>query len=256
MWHLYLHPLINKSPWGYEENDKLKLIVPRNNCQNWKLIAEQLGTNRSELTVCKHYFSNFRQKYKKGEFTYGEDKKLLETINMYRIGKFIQWSKVTKHFKNRTRGQLHHRYTYYLSQDTKKTGKFSEAEDILLMICVDKFGRNFKKCAHYIPERSMIQLKSRYNTNLQHAVRKDTWTPEDDHTIMKHVEKHGARLWPKLSAQVLRSTGQLRQRYNRIRAHLDAVPNMELASVPRRSKDIIEKEDGTFALYRSVMYFK
>lgn len=250
MWHLYLHPSINKSPWTTEENDKLKVIAENNNFQNWKDIALKLGTNRSELSVCKHYFGQLSQKYKKGEFTYGEDKKLLEIVNMYRIGKLIQWSKVTKHFKDRSRGQLHHRYTYFLSQDTKKTGKFSTAEDILLMICVNKFGRNYKKCAEYITDRTMVQLKARFSNNLQHRVRKDNWTQEDDKMIMAHVQKYGGRFWSKLSNRTFRSKGQLRQRYNRIKAYLDASPSRDLSSVPRRFRELSVKDDGSYALRR------
>lgn len=249
MWHLYLHPSINKSPWTTPENENLKSIAKMYRYQNWKQIALKLGTNRSELSVCKHYFSNLSQKYKKGEFTYWEDKKLLDAVNKIKIGNFIQWSKVTKQFKNRSRGQLHHRYTYYLSQDMKKTGKFSKAEDILLMICVDKFGRNFKKCSEFIPDRSMIQLKARFVNNLQHTVRKANWTVEEDERIMAHVEKYGPILWSRLAHITLRSRGQLRQRYGRIRNYLDANPNMLLVNVPRRSKPKTE-EDESDALCR------
>lgn len=249
MWHLYLHPSINKSPWTPEETENLKSIAKTNSYENWKDIALKLGTNRSELTVCKHYFSNHSQKYKKGEFTYWEDKKLLHTINLYKIGNIIEWSKVSKRFKNRSRSQLHHRYTYYLSQDMKKTGKFSKAEDIILMICVDKFGRNFKKCCDYIPDRSMVQLKARFVNNLHKTIRKANWTVQDDERIMSHVEAYGPTMWSKLAKSIFRSRGQLRQRYHRIKNYLDANPNMNISNVPRRSKQIKE-DDGTQEMCR------
>lgn len=255
MWHLYLHPEINKSPWKSEENEKLQVIVKKHKIQNWKEITLQLGTRRSELSACKHYFSNLSHKYKKGEFTYEEDKKLLDTIKMYKIGNYIQWNKVTKHFENRTRGQLHHRYTYYLSQDMKKRGKFTKSEDILLMICVDKFGKNFKKCAEYIPDRSMVQCKARYANNLQRTIRKGNWTLEEDKSIMAHVEEHGARLWTRLAKIMLRSRGQLRQRYFRIKIHLDTLPDTELSTVPRRTTSSTLSDDGEYELCRLVKYF-
>lgn len=238
MWHLYVHPSLNKTDWSPEENDRLKVLAKKYKFQNWKEIASKLGTNRSEFSACKQYFSNLCQKHKKGEFTYEEDKKLLQVVNQYKIGKYIPWNKVTKHFENRSRGQLHHRYTYYLSQDTKRRGKFTKTEDIILMICVDKFGRNFKKCAEHLPDRSMMQCKARFTNNLHRTIRKSNWTLEEDQKIMDHVTEHGSRLWTKLSKTILRSRGQLRQRYLRIKHYLDTVQNSSLSDVPRRGKSM------------------
>lgn len=253
MWHLYIHPSINKSPWTAQENEKLTEIAKRYKLQNWKEITQALGTNRSELIVCKHYFSHLFHKYKKGEFTFEEDKKLLDTIKKYKIGNYIQWNKVTKHFQNRTRWQIHHRYTYYLSQGTKKRGKFSKAEDIMLMICVDKFGKNFKKCSEYLPDRSMVQCKARYGSNLHRTIRKGNWTLQEDEAIMAFVKEHGPKLWPRLEKSMQRSRGQLRQRYLRIKNFLDKGTHAELSTVPRRAKSISGYsgyKDGIYELCR------
>lgn len=80
---------------------------------------------------------------------------------MFRVGEHIPWVTIVRHFKNRTRCQLHHRFTYYLSQVDKRKGKFSEAEDVMILITTDKYGTNYRKCSEYLPERSINQIKGR-----------------------------------------------------------------------------------------------
>ncbi|KAJ8977893.1 hypothetical protein NQ317_012394 [Molorchus minor] len=145
MWHVYLHPQINKSSWTPSENIKLKELAEKYNYQNWDHIAQQLDNNRTGFTVCMNYYSNLHENFKRGEFTYEEDARLLDLIYQYKMGNYIPWVKIVQHFNNRTRSQLHYRYTYYLSQNERRKGKFTDAEDVLLMILVDKFGKNFKK---------------------------------------------------------------------------------------------------------------
>lgn len=244
IWHLYLHPDINKSPLTIEETEKLKNLTQKYKSQNWNQITAELESNRSPLNVCRYYFRTVHHRYKKGEFTFAEDKKLIETINMYKIGNYIQWNKVAKHFENRTRAQIHHRYTYFLTQESKKRGRFTKAEDIMLLICVDRLGRNFKKCMNYIPDRSMMQLKARYANNLQGALKKSNWTVEDDKTIWEHVQSKGPIEWGKLVKVLNRSRGQIRQRYLRIKSHLESGLSTEISQVPRRS--IISRRNDNY----------
>lgn len=249
MWHLYLHPSINKSPWTNEENDRLKTIATKYEFQNWKAIASELATKRSQLMVCKHFLSNLSEKIKKGEFSYEEDKKLLATVNRYKIGDYIQWNKVTRHFSNRTRPQLYHRYCYYLSQDTKKKGAFTKAEDIILMIFVDQYGRKFSKIGNYLPDRSLIQCKARFANNLQRTVNKGNWTLQEDEKILEHAQKYGSQNWSKLTTELLRSRGQLRQRYIRIKQYLDNTPNANLLAIRRKEQTFRDTDRYAFCRY-------
>lgn len=243
MWHRYLHPSFNKTKWTEEEDKKLLVLAKKYRYQNWSQITLELGTNRPEITTCRRYYK-LCSKFKKGEFTYEEDKKILETVHRYKIGNLIQWNKVVKHFTDRSRNQIHHRYTYFLNQDLLKRGKFSLVEDIMLLVCVDKFGKNFKKCAQYLPDRSMIQCKARYSNNLERAVRKFNWTVEEDTEIMSHVSEHGPKYWADLAKIMQRSRAQLRQRYLRIKSHLDTQINMELSEIPRRQPSAIMLKKG------------
>lgn len=206
----------------------------------------ELATNRSEFIVCKHFSSNLSEKFKKGEFNYEEDKKLLELVKRYKIGNFIQWNKITSHFRNRTRAQIYHRYCYFLSQDSKKKGKFTKAEDIVLMIYVDKFGRKFANIVKYLPNRSMIQCKSRYANNLERTNQKGNWTLEEDEKVCEHVKNYGSQSWSKLSKELNRSRGQLRQRYIRLKAFMDADPDADLAKLPRSRRILADSDRYAF----------
>lgn len=239
-----MHPQISKLPWTPEENAKLKNLVKKYKYQNWDRIAKELGTNRTGFTTCMNYYGNLHEKFKRGDFTYEEDCRLAQLVHKHRMGNYIPWVKIVQHFKNRTRAQLHHRYTYYLTQNDKRKGKFTDAEDILLMILVDKFGKNFKKCSEYLPTRSMVQIKSRYSSNLQQKLKKGSFSEEEDKIIMKYVEEHGQKSWAKLTKVLQRCRGQIRQRYNTIISYLAKNPNSSLEIVPRRKHNLKEEEES------------
>ncbi|XP_023015413.2 proximal sequence element A Pbp95 [Leptinotarsa decemlineata] len=256
VWHVHLHPSFNNGPWTDAENVKLRKLVEKYKCQRWDEIAKELGTNRSSFIVCSHYFSRLYSKFKKGDFTFEEDRKLLEVINKCRIGSYIPWVKVVKHFKFRTRSQLHHRYTYYLSQNDKKSGKFSEAEDILIMICVDKFGTNYKKCTDYISNRSPSQIKARYNSNVKNFVKKGTWSTDEDRMILDHVAEHGSSSWTELAKKIPRSRGQLRQRYSVIKTFLEQHPEAGVEDVKRRKHNWSAEHQDFMVLRQIADQFK
>lgn len=231
---MLLHPSLNKSEWSKSENQELQRIVKENSYQDWKKIATQLNTNRSEFTVCVHYFSKLYNKYKKAKFTPEEDQLILDLINEFRIGTYIPWNEIERYFETRARHQLYHRYKYFLSQDHVKRGKFTEAEDILLVILVQRFGKNFSKCVEYMPHRSMVQMKCRYNNNLKRQIKKGTFTVEDDKKIMEYVKKNGEKSWSNLTKDLKRSCGQLRQRYKIIKNFLESNPEMDISHAPKR----------------------
>lgn len=256
---MLIHPQINKLEWSEEENKKLEEIARRYSYQKWDLIAAELKNNRTEFTTCLHYFSKLCDKFKKSKFTPEEDSFLLEVVDSYKIGNFIPWNKVVCHFNNRSRHQLYHRYTYFLSQNHVKRGKFSEAEDVLLIILVNKFGRNFKKCADYMPHRSQVQLKSRYNSNLQRNIKKGTFTDEEDKIIYEYAQDHGEKNWSGLRERLKRCNAQIRQRYKLIKTFLLENPNSQISDIPKRKHRFNEVSDEQYSflnyiadLYKSV----
>ncbi|KAJ8924995.1 hypothetical protein NQ315_001160 [Exocentrus adspersus] len=220
-WHIYLHPSINKTPWTPEEIEKLKKLAVKHRLQNWDDIARELGSNRTGFMACMKYHTNLHERVRKGDFTHAEDMMITQLVQKHKMGDYIPWFKIAQHFKDRTRSQLHHRYTYYLSQTGKRKGKFTDEEDILLMILVDRFGRNYKKCSEYLPTRSL-----------------------DDEIIMKYVEERGEKSWSQLTKVLRRCRNQIRQRYHTIKAYMEKNPASTLATVPRRKHKLQAEEDA------------
>ncbi|XP_060535843.1 snRNA-activating protein complex subunit 4 isoform X2 [Cylas formicarius] len=159
-WYLYQDPRINKTPWSLDERKKLDKLVRKYKHQNWERIASDLGTSRSALITCTHYFTG--NTLRPGKFTPEEDAFLVEMVENHSVGDYVPWAKIAHFFKNHTRKQIFYRWRYYLNGRGKITkGPFTDAEDVLLMVLVDRFGTSFAKCQKYFPTRSMSQLKAR-----------------------------------------------------------------------------------------------
>lgn len=85
-WKVFVHPKLNKGHWEKEELDRLNDLVAKHNCQNWNLIAEELGTGRSGFIVCRHYLSKVNPPKLIGRFTPEEDRKLIQLVKKYTEG--------------------------------------------------------------------------------------------------------------------------------------------------------------------------
>ncbi|XP_066155103.1 uncharacterized protein Pbp95 isoform X2 [Euwallacea fornicatus] len=235
-WRTYVHPNINKSSWTAEESERLKQLVQEHNFQNWDQIASALGTNRSGFIVCSYYFKKLHPPILPGKFTPEENRKLSALVEKYREGDYIPWTQITHHFKGRVRSQVFHRYKYYLSieNDDIHKNRFTEAEDVLLMVLVERFGSRFTKIKKHFPNRSVPQLKARYNSNLRNVVKKGSFTLKEDQIILSFVEKHGLKSWNQLVPELNRSSSQIRQRYNTLMKFQATNPSGDLENAPRR----------------------
>ncbi|CAG9770726.1 unnamed protein product [Ceutorhynchus assimilis] len=233
MWKNYLHPKINKNYWTPEENEKLKSLVPANNYQNWDLIAEKLGGNRRGFITCLHFYSEIKSHRIQGAFSAEEDKLLLDLVDKYKQGNYIHWEKIVHFFPKRHRTQIYYRYTYFLKENYRRKDKFTEAEDILLLVLVDRWGKKFTKITDYFPQRSANQLKARYNTQLYDATKRGAFTLEEDKKILSLVKKNG-NSWAYMEKLFQRNSATIRQRYLTLRAFMNMNPGKGLEEAPRR----------------------
>lgn len=184
------------------------------NFQNWEKIAADLGNNRSGFAVCVHYYTTLSDKIRKDKFDAEEDQFLVDVVDACRIGNYIPWSKVSHYFQNRSRSQLYHRYKYNLKYSHMKKGSFSQAEDVLVVLLVRKFGKDFTRCSKFIPHRTPPQIAHRYKNYLMFdEIKLGCWTLEDDVVILDHVKVYGEKNWSKLfSTLKTKNRSHLRQR--------------------------------------------
>nr|CAH7742322.1 unnamed protein product [Callosobruchus chinensis] len=160
-WHTYLHPKLNKGPWSSKEDSKLKQLVAKYGLQNWTQIAESLGTKRTGLLVCMHYFRDLHRHIKLGPFTEEEDDLLLSLIDKHRMGTLIPWAQIVTHFKNRKRTQIYQRTCCHM---LLKRGEYTLEEDERIMEYVKRNGTKTWGPLSTELNRSMGLLRQRYQT--------------------------------------------------------------------------------------------
>ena len=140
-----------------------------------------------------------------------EDNKLIQLVNKFKIGDFINWGDVASCIEKRTKQQIYFRWMYSLAPHLKK-GRFTEEEDKLLIDAIEKYGLNFKKISAFVlPARTSAQLSDHYNTIANKE--ENVWTIEQDSKLIDLYREYGND-WAKI-ATFFDSKGrvQLRHRY-------------------------------------------
>lgn len=234
-WHLYLHPHINKSVWTNEENALLTEIASEYSYQDWDAIAEELDTGRSGFSTCLHFYTNLCDKNLRRLFTPEEDELLLEVTDNLKIGSYIPWKSVEQYFPNRNRMQLLRRYKYFLSKKSSLFGHFTEAEDVLILILVERFGTKFVNFNKYMPHRTHVQIKSRYS-NMKGGYKKGMFSLDEDKEIIEYgeqIERGNPLNWNDLCKKMNRGRKNIRQRYISLKKFLQKNPGC-IEKAPRR----------------------
>jgi hypothetical protein len=105
-------------------------------------------------------------------------------------------------------------------QSTKQHShaKFTPKEDQLLLHLVSKFGKqNWQEIAKSFPDRTIRQLRERYNIYIDSTLNFKSWTEEDEQILIDSQKQFG-NSWKKISQQFLpnRSDNEIRNRFNQI----------------------------------------
>ncbi|CAH0381864.1 unnamed protein product [Bemisia tabaci] len=215
MWRLYAKPSILKRPWSKEEDNKLKKAAEKNNYQDWDEIAKELDTGRSGYQCFMQYKRRLAPINKLGKWTEEEDKLLTDIIEQCRIGSYIPWTKVLYYFEHRSLRQLFNRWKYSLNPQLKK-GHFTRSEDFGLCVGVSLYGKNFKKIASILGNRSAAQIRERYKAKMNDS-RSGSWTIEEDQQLIELFNKYGDKKWSQISKHLSRDRTQCRLRYKRLK---------------------------------------
>ncbi|KAJ8900591.1 hypothetical protein K2173_025368 [Erythroxylum novogranatense] len=95
-------------------------------------------------------------------------------------------------------------------------GGWTKEEDEVLAAAVKQFnGKNWKKIAEYVPERSDVQCLHRWQKVLNPELVKGTWKKEEDDLICELVEKFGNKKWSEIAKYLPGRIGkQCRERWH------------------------------------------
>eukprot|EP01039_Chlorochromonas_danica_P007514 gene7514-8311_t len=110
---------------------------------------------------------------------------------------------------------------------TASRGSWTAEEDEKLRQAVTEYGgRNWKKIAEQIADRTDVQCLHRWQKVLRPGLVKGPWTAEEDQTVIDLVAKHGVKSWSLIAKQLKGRLGkQCRERwYNHLNPDITKKP--------------------------------
>ncbi|XP_068166770.1 snRNA-activating protein complex subunit 4 [Antennarius striatus] len=201
-WQNFLHPSVNKSPWGQEEVQQLKEISRRHKERDWEAIATELGTGRTAF-LCLQTFQRFASdSLRRGSWTPDEDNQLRELVEKMRIGNFIPYTQMSYFMEGRDPAQLVYRWNQVLDPSLKK-GQWTKEEDQLLLRAVSIYGeKDWCQIKKQVPGRHDGACRDRYYDCLKVGIKKTPFDQQERELLRKLVEKHGVGRWAKIAAEI------------------------------------------------------
>jgi hypothetical protein len=195
-----------------KEDASLAEAVELLGTSNWAAIAKQVGT-RSRV-ACRQRWKNrcteVDEAVTKGKFSEEEEKRLRDAVAMYN-GK--NWKDIAKYVGKRTPMQCSFHWSDMQSKEFEgrghwKSGRFTEAEDQLLLEGVEKFGtRNWGGVAEVVQTRRPHDCSGRWRSYLAFKVagieyQTGPYSEEEDKLIREGVATHGEGNWKAVAAHV------------------------------------------------------
>ncbi|CAM9858078.1 unnamed protein product [Hapterophycus canaliculatus] len=114
--------------WTKEEDTRLREIVEHHGAKNWRMVAEQLGTLRSDVQCLHRWNKVLRPGLHKGPWTEEEDSIVRECVEHSGAQKQVKWSVVASRLPGRIGKQCRERWFNHLDPSIKK-GEWSPEED-------------------------------------------------------------------------------------------------------------------------------
>ncbi|XP_057952950.1 transcription factor MYB3R-5-like [Malania oleifera] len=120
-------------------------------------------------------------------------------------------------------------------------GGWTKRQDELLIFAVQKYnGKNWKKIAKCVPDRTNIQCLHRWQKVLDPNLVKGPWTKEEDDRLIELVTKQGKKKWAQLAKHLPGRIGkQCRERWCN---HLN--PDINKSAWTKEEEMILLKEHG------------
>lgn len=159
-----LNPRINRGKWTAAE-DQAILDGFGEYGNQWALIAEKMGTERTDVYVLQRFRYVLDPNLKKGPFTPEEDQKIRAWVAENGPK---DWEKCAKLLFDDTRigKRLRERWVCCLDPNLKK-GQWTPEEDQIIMHQIETIGQKWADIAKLLPGRSANAVKNRWNNSLK-----------------------------------------------------------------------------------------
>lgn len=143
--------------WSKEEDALLLKLAGQNIEKNkWKHVSSILTSKTAKQCFSRYHRIN--PLYKEGKWTKEEDIRLKELVQLYSKN----WSLISKDFISRSPKQVRDRFLNYLNPELV-THDFTKEEDMIIVNCVNQFGKKWVLVSKQLPGRSSYSVKNRYN---------------------------------------------------------------------------------------------
>jgi hypothetical protein len=113
-----------------------------------------------------------------------------------------KWKTIATFFEKRTPSQCNQRWNELQNHGTAVKKPWSPSEDTRMLDLVKSHGAGkWAVIASYLPGRNGKQCRERWHNQLNPAIKKGPWTPEEDEIIMEMQAKYGNR-WAKITEKL------------------------------------------------------
>jgi hypothetical protein len=239
MWTNQLHWSINKdSQWTKDEDICLINAVAKHGKNDWDKVASELNSGRLAWQCCSRY--NQEYAYVKVPLDKDESDKIIEVINLCRIGNYVPWNQVMYFIQYHSLHQIKWQWQKYCSEQ-RDTSNWSQQEDYLLLRAVRKYGeRDWCRVAECVPGRTNKSCRERYIMRLKSCTRAiGSWRKFEDKQLMSLVERFGTN-WSLIASYLPeRNCHQARNRY-------ELLKNEVVKPCPLKRRRLIRQDDGQF----------
>lgn len=224
MWSNMLHWTINENDWTKDEDICLIDAVAKHGKNDWDLIAAELNTGRMAWQCCARYHQEYASVQSTFQPGSDETEKIIEVINLCRIGNFVPWNQVMYFIKYHDLHQVKHQWQRYIDQQQggreSNTRAWSDREDLLLLKAVAKYGeKDWSRVADCIPGRTNKSCRERYIMRARFAKRAvGSWRRHEDCKLLSLVQEYGPN-WSTLIGHFTdRNSHQLRNRFELLKS--------------------------------------
>lgn len=241
MWCNELHWSVNTNLWTKDEDLCLLNAVDKYGANDWESIAKEMNCNRLAWQCCARYQQEFANKPNSTPMSKGDSEKIVDVVNLCRIGNFVPWTQVMYFIKYHTLTQIKYQW-HKLQAEVNTNRPWTNPEDVLLLKTIERFGdKDWTRIAHYVPGRSNKSCRERYTMRLKFIKRNvGCWRRHEDKRLLSLVAKFGTN-WSLVSMHLPdRNHHQLRGRYALLRREDQAA---RIGSA--RHRKLYRESDGT-----------